>query len=174
MITAALVVCCVCTFASTSALAKPKKPKVEPIDTQDGCTLFFTSKVEAAFGTPVVLQPDGRVCYALVGADPYTAPGGAVTAVIEYTKGDESAPDAFEAVQRIVDPDVAGGVQVETLKGIGKLAYLYPDDGSILVAPNKRVAFRLMWSTPANQLTALTPESRQALIRMARDTVKRS
>ncbi len=157
----------------TAALAAPTKR----VDAKDACTLLGVSKVQRAFGGPVKTQRGGplptAVCYYLVGTDPARAPGGTLTATIEYRKGDRDATNAIEAVERVVDPDVAGGVEVEALGGVGKDAYVYPDDGQLIVAATRTLAFRLLWA-PAGQSAALTPETRRALLRLAKDTVKRA
>jgi hypothetical protein len=168
---------CALGLAATTAVAAPAPVGPKKINPKDACTVAVPAKVQREFGAPVKPMRAGgipaRVCYFNVGADPTQAPGGILTAVIEYLKGDDSAPDAIGAVERDVDPDIAGGVIVEALIGLGKLAYLYPDDGAVLVAATKAFAFRLIWG-PSGQTAALTPDVRKSLLRLAKDVVKRS
>jgi hypothetical protein len=146
-----------------------------PVSLEDACTLVSIKRVTRAFGSPAQPMPAGppptEVCYVIVGSTP--AEGGTLTATIEYRKGDDTAPDGIEAAQRVADPDIAGGVNVEPLQGVGKLAYLYPDEGVLLVAANKRLAFRLIWA-PGGVSAPLTSQARAGLIRVAKDTVRRA
>lgn len=155
-----------------AAVAAPAK-RVNP---KDACTLLAAKKVHGAFGGSRTRASRAGplptlVCYYLV-ADGL-AEVGTLTATIDYRKGDDTAPNATQAIEGIVDPDVAGGVNVEAIEGVGKLAYLYPDDGQIVAAANKALGFRLLWA-PGGQAAPLDAKTRKALVRLAKDVVKRA
>lgn len=169
-----LAACAALGLGAGAAFAAPKPAQKVKLD--DACSLVLPARIVRAFGGPVVRHRAGplptRVCYVDVGANKAEAPGGTLTASFEYIKGDDTASDAQEGVERIVDPDVAGGVKVEAVEGVGKLAYAYPDDGGLLVAVGNRFAFRLLWA-PASQPAPLTAQARKALVKLAKDAVKR-
>jgi hypothetical protein len=150
--------------------------QAKKVSLKNACTLLATANVKQVFGGDRVrAQRAGplptHVCYYLSASGREQV--GTLTATIEYRKGDDTAPNAVQAVEGVVDPDVAGGVNVEAVDGVGKLAYLYVDDGAIVAAANKALGFRLIWA-PGGQPAPMDAKTRKALIRLAKEVVKRA
>lgn len=166
------------TTTATSANAQSTKtPKFDP---KDACSLPSPKEIKRLFGGAVTVQttdpkPRGICLFSVSTEGDHT--GGILWSIVEWRRGDPGPiRDPVAAVARAVDPDIAGGVNVEELSSIGKQAYLYPNDGFLYVVANKNFAFRLFWDTTpdSGQQMPLSNKDTGAMLDLARTIVKRA
>lgn len=166
---------------STSASATVRDAKAPRFNQKDACSLPTTKDIKRLFGGAVTVlssEPNPKTICLFGVAPEGDRPGGELWSVVDWRRGDDRpSRDAYDAVARAVDPDIAGGLTVEELAGLGKQAYLYPNDGSLFVVVNKDFAFHLFWDPNDDSqqpVSSGTAKDTRALLDLARTIVKRA
>ena len=178
--TTALTACVSLLMTGTALAGKSGKRVIR----DKACTMVTTRQVEKAFGGPVAEGVENAVvlaCTYIVGEDRTQAPGGEFATQQLFPSILNTTDTAKEAIEDARSIDVLAEHDLEDVDGVGRYAYYDATDGRIMVQATKKFAFVLNWTTPAPATPQpgqpegrLSKKHKKALIRLAKDVVKRA